>query len=104
MVLFILGDRIGDMGESEVKLKRRNRSMPDEPLPAVCTGWDLVSDGLRALKNEAYTQATNSTPGLEKMSSEAPSYFDGLPGAIQAQRGQGLAGHREPARGSLVGT
>lgn len=47
----------------------------DQPNPV------LVGPGLRALKNEAYIQATNSTPGLEKMSSEAPSYFDGLPGA-----------------------
>ena len=33
------------MGDSEVKLKRRNRSTPDEALPAVCTGWNLFSDG-----------------------------------------------------------
>lgn len=47
----------------------------DQPYPV------LVGPGLRALKNEAYTQATNSTPSLGKMSSEAPSYFDSLPGA-----------------------
>ncbi|CAI7576224.1 unnamed protein product [Penicillium glandicola] len=41
----------------------------------------LVGPGLKALKNEAYTDATNATPSLEKISSEAPSYFDSLPEA-----------------------
>lgn len=50
--------------------------MPDDqPNPV------LVGPGLKALKNEAYTEATNATPSLEGMSSEAPSYFDNLPGA-----------------------
>ncbi|KGO65459.1 Trehalose-phosphatase [Penicillium italicum] len=47
----------------------------DQPNPV------LVGPGLKALKNDAYTEATNATPSLEKMSSEAPSYFDNLPGA-----------------------
>lgn len=46
----------------------------DQPNPV------LVGPGLKALKNEAYTDATNATPSLEKMSNEAPSYFDNLPG------------------------
>ncbi|KAJ5593001.1 hypothetical protein N7537_009905 [Penicillium hordei] len=46
----------------------------DQPNPV------LVGPGLKALKNEAYTEATNATPSLEKMSNEAPSYFDNLPG------------------------
>jgi trehalose 6-phosphate synthase/phosphatase len=47
----------------------------DQPNPV------FVGPGLKALKNEAYTKATNATPSLEKMSSEAPSYFNSLPGA-----------------------
>lgn len=46
----------------------------DQPNPV------LVGPGLKALKDEAYTEATNATPSLEKMSNEAPSYFDNLPG------------------------
>jgi hypothetical protein len=67
------GSVSGDMGESEVKLKRRNRSMPDEPLPAVCTGWDLVSDGSvvtalapgRPSKYEGASLDIFSRPGVE---------------------------------------
>lgn len=47
----------------------------DQPNPV------LVGPGLKALKNDAYTQATNATPSLEKTSSEAPSYFNNLPRA-----------------------
>ncbi|KAJ9480551.1 hypothetical protein VN97_g13004 [Penicillium thymicola] len=46
----------------------------DQPNPV------LVGPGLKALKDEAYTEATNVTPSLEKMSNEAPSYFGNLPG------------------------
>lgn len=50
----------------------------DQPNPV------LVGPGLKALKNEAYTKATSATPSLEKMSNEAPSYFDNLPGTKAA--------------------
>lgn len=52
----------------------------DQPDPV------LVGPGLKALKDEAYTDATNATPSLDadkknQLESDAPSYFANLPGA-----------------------
>ena len=46
----------------------------------------LVGPGLKALKEEAYTDATNATPSLDsdkknQIESDTPSYFANLPGA-----------------------
>lgn len=55
--------------------------MPDgQPNPV------LVGPGLKALKEEAYTDATNATPNLgtdkkHQMDSDAPSYFANIPGS-----------------------
>jgi trehalose 6-phosphate synthase/phosphatase len=45
----------------------------------------LVGPGLKTLKDEAYTDATNATPSLDtdkksQMDSDAPSYFANIPG------------------------
>lgn len=49
----------------------------------------LVGTGLKALKEEAYTRATNATPSLDvdkkhQPANDAPSYFANLPGAKTA--------------------
>ncbi|KAJ5114617.1 hypothetical protein NUU61_000376 [Penicillium alfredii] len=46
----------------------------------------LFGPGLKALKDEAYTQATNATPSLDadkesQLETDAPSYFANIPGA-----------------------
>ncbi|KAJ5124648.1 uncharacterized protein N7515_008473 [Penicillium bovifimosum] len=46
----------------------------------------IVGSGLKALKSEAYTDATNATPVA---TNEAPSYFDNLPGVKPSHIAQG---------------
>lgn len=68
----------------------------------------IVGPGLKALKEKAYADATNATPGLQKVSSETPSYFDSLPGKpadtdlsdITSQSGQ--AARKEPSGMELL--
>ncbi|KAJ5555484.1 hypothetical protein N7535_007922 [Penicillium sp. DV-2018c] len=45
----------------------------------------IVGSGLKALKSEAYTDASNATP---VPTNEPPSYFDNLPGVKQSHIGQ----------------
>lgn len=56
----------------------------DQPNPV------LVGPGLQALKDDAYSKATNATPCLDAdtvnqmLESEAPSYFANIPGAYSS--------------------